>query len=844
MAPPHHQATTSASWILLLWVSAVPLFLCSSCQAREAGGTLPPPPAGRCSRTDEASSLLQLFSDLNITAELPSWRLGTDCCTWEGIRCEQGTGYVVGLNLGERFMTAHVNASRFLGLPRLSSINLSWNILNYSSSFPSMLAGLPNLTHLNFSMEGTLALEFPRLPRLVSLDLSPNPPAYELKLANGGLGTLVNSLPGLQELYLDFVDLSDGSAGWCQALAFALPKLEVLNLRSLPGCGLTGRVPKDLLWLPKLETLDFSSNSITGDLPEFSPTSVLQVLRLTLTGLSGELPASIGYLKSMKELELAGCNLTGQIPNSIANLIDINSLVLAGNNLSGPIPPVLGGLKQLVLLDLSDNSLSGHIPAGMLSSSAKLEVVLLQNNQLTGPIPSPDPKKLSNLTMLNLQNNSLSGSFPSSLLSLPSLRSLLLNKNQLGGQLEEIPNAISSFLEEIDLSDNKLQGEIPSSIFKLPGLRTLSLSFNRFNGTVDLSMLQNATMSKLDLAYNLLTVLSKPSDADSIFHSFRVLNLASCNLSGFPDFLRGQYQTVSFLDLSNNKISGEIPRWIWEVLDGPIKALNLSHNLLEGFELPLPDIIQYKNFDVLDLHSNLLQGPLVLPGALGFLDYSNNRLDIIRHGSLGDLAYYQDSVKITLKGEEVEIKKILNILVTVDLSGNHFGGGIPSSMGKLQRLVLLNISGNGLGGSIPAVLGDLTNLESLDMSRNMLTGKIPDQLTRLTFLAIMNVSYNELSGRIPQGGQLSTFPNSSFEGNAGLCGPPLSRDCSGDEGGEGRQPAAPPPAAPTTGIDWGSEKIAFALGAGMGVSLCPIFLWKKGFFEGHRVWDWGHCRWR
>ncbi|EXC37938.1 hypothetical protein L484_002270 [Morus notabilis] len=46
---------------------------------------------------------------------------------------------------------------------------------------------------------------------------------------------------------------------------------------------------------------------------------------------------------------------------------------------------------------------------------------------------------------------------------------------------------------------------------------------------------------------------------------------------------------------------------------------------------------------------------------------------------------------------------------------------------------------------------------------------VPSSFEKLSFLSKFNVAYNKLHGEIPSGGQFSTFPNSSFEGND-LCG--------------------------------------------------------------------------
>ena len=72
-------------------------------------------------------------------------------------------------------------------------------------------------------------------------------------------------------------------------------------------------------------------------------------------------------------------------------------------------------------------------------------------------------------------------------------------------------------------------------------------------------------------------------------------------------------------------------------------------------------------------------------------------------------------------------------------------------------------------------------LESLDLSTNKFSGEIPPSMSGLSFLAFLNPSNNHLSGKIPSGTQLQGFNASTYEGNTGLCGKPLTNICPGDK---------------------------------------------------------------
>ena len=154
---------------------------------------------------------------------------------------------------------------------------------------------------------------------------------------------------------------------------------------------------------------------------------------------------------------------------------------------------------------------------------------------------------------------------------------------------------------------------------------------------------------------------------------------------------------------------------------------------------------------------------------------------------------------------------------------------IPRGIGALTRLRGLNFSWNSLSGEIPENIGELKQLESLDLSNNELSGEIPSSMTALTSLSHINLSYNTLSGKIPFGNQLGTFDASSYIGNIGLCGFPLTNSCPGN----GLDP--PAHADDGDGLEDISLYLGFAVGfvLGLWVIFCVMLFkrkWRISFF--------------
>ena len=143
--------------------------------------------------------------------------------------------------------------------------------------------------------------------------------------------------------------------------------------------------------------LDFNGNGngngLSGEIPaELGSLSKLIRLSLCDNELSGEIPAELGSLSNLEYLWLEDNWLSdaplgeweGVTTDGDGRVI---SLSLTYNSLSGEIPAGLGSLSNLTELDLHSNELSGEIPAE-LGSLSNLESLRLGGNSLSGCVPS------------------------------------------------------------------------------------------------------------------------------------------------------------------------------------------------------------------------------------------------------------------------------------------------------------------------------------------------------------------------------------------------------------------------------------------------------------------------
>ncbi|KAH0917890.1 hypothetical protein HID58_025550 [Brassica napus] len=227
-------------------------------------------------------------------------------------------------------------------------------------------------------------------------------------------------------------------------------------------------------------------------------------------------------------------SLPGRLPPELSKLHYLESIDLCLNYLYGSIPMEWASLPYLTSISVCANQLSGDIPKG-LGKFINLTQLILEANQFSGIIPK-ELGNLVNLEGLALSSNQLVGSVPETLGRLKNLKNLRFSDNQLNGSIPQFIGDLSK-LKRLELYASGLREPIPDSIFRLENLIDLRIS----DTTAGLGQFPN--------------IISK---------NLKYLVLRNLNLTGpIPttiwDLPSQSHGFVSFIDLSFNRLTGEIP---------------------------------------------------------------------------------------------------------------------------------------------------------------------------------------------------------------------------------------------------------------------------------------------
>ena len=217
----------------------------------------------------------------------------------------------------------------------------------------------------------------------------------------------------------------------------------------------------------------------------------------------------------------------------------------------------------------------------------------LVGNNLRGEIPT-EVGELFSLSVLALWDNQLNGEIPAELGNLANLKSLFLDANDLSGKIPAELSNLNS-LTELWLGGNRLTGCLPNGLTDV--------------GHIDLSLTPCSDRDALEALYNSTGGANWTNDANW---------LSDKALDEWYGVTTNSSDQIVRLDLSNNRLNGEIPVDLGNVSN--LAALFLFGNSLDG-EIP-DQLSKLSNLKRLFIGGNRLGG--CIPD--GLKDVPNNDL--------------------------------------------------------------------------------------------------------------------------------------------------------------------------------------------------------------------------
>ncbi|XP_057737158.1 receptor-like protein EIX2 [Arachis stenosperma] len=582
-----------------------------------------------------------------------------------------------------------------ISAPKLQFLSLAHNRLNVSNL--DALQNMTSLVHLDLSwcyLHGPIPNAFQNATSIEFFVLS---------------GNNFDSLPSWFHKFKKLKHLFLSSNNFQGRIPDALRNMTSIESLSLSDNSFTS-IPSWFIELKKLVYLSLSSNKLTT--MECSVSSILEnmchlkwlyIARNRLRKESiGNNDLSTCIRHDLENLDLSENEFNDHLASWLGQLENLGSLYLHDNFFYGSIPSSFGKLLKLKILSLYNNKLEGDLP-DFMGQRVNLQVVDLSNNSFNGTF-TQNLEQLVNLQDFDISNNYLKGIIPQNLGQLVNLQNFVVSNNYLTGS---IPSSLGQLinLTNLDLSNNYLKGIIPASLNQLVNLSFLDLSRNKLDGRICIDFQKLGVLSHLDLSSN-------------------NLNGPITGEKGWPLFIPEMW----YLNLSHNHISGSLPDHIGHIMPN-LRSLILGNNLING---SIPKSLCQLDLRVLDLSKNRISGEIPNcwkeNGEWEEINLSSNKLTGAFPTSFGNLSTlsWLHLNNNSLHGEFLASMRNLPQLLIIDLGENQLSGTIPSwSANTFSSLQILRLRQNRLSGSIPSQICELSSIKILDLSRNNLNGSIP-----------------------------------------------------------------------------------------------------------------------
>lgn len=521
---------------------------------------------------------------------------------------------------------------------------------------------------------------------------------------------------------------------------------------------LAGRIPAAIGNLDSLKTLNMGYNRLNGTIPaEITNLKALEVMDFYYQtgidyqngGLTGPIPANIGNMTALKQIQLGYNKLTGSIPSSIGSLPSLQYLMLYANQLTGTIPVELWNATSLLSIEMWGNQITaGNLSSAPITNLTQLQTLTMANCGITA---IPDLTGMNNLSTFDVSNNQITGAIPSWFGNLANLHYLTISNNPFtAGPLPAYFSSMTQ-LYALQAYNCNITGTFPSLV-NLTNMYYLYISNNQIDDFPDLSSmtglnnlyLDNNKLNFGDIQPNIIpgryfqygnqapvgTQIDTTLDPGDPF----VMSVASINVGGSAN----QYQWMkNFNDIEgataiNYNIASATPAdngsYICKISDLNVPGLTLQTLTINVTVIsPAPHL-----GDSLAL--------VALYDSLGGPNWNNQT------------NWKSDQPINTWYGVTVTADANVTRVAGISLSNNNLQGLIPSALGRMDSLRVLDLYSSALTGSIPDSIYALSELRILRLTRGGpggMTGTISEKIGRLSKLTQLEMAYHQFTGSIP-----------------------------------------------------------------------------------------------
>jgi hypothetical protein len=448
-------------------------------------------------------------TDSDITeVEFIDWiRPGIDECDWIGIACNEN-GYIISLLLKERNIVGNkfIPSETLIWLgPHLEILDLSMN--NLRGSIPNDFLFYNNNSNDDNENENENENE------------------------------------------------NDGITAAVTVVSSFLPKLRILDLSKNE---LDGTIQEDIRYgLPSLQILKLSDNFLTGPLPLYVNTQVLEELYLDSNNFSGTLPFEQWLFAS--SIEILNNNnkpmMTSSTPTTTTPTTTPTSTIVEDEDADNANNEWLSSMEITMSIDKGETSAEQNNQVKQVGSNDNMRPTI---GSYSNPNNNNSYNNINNdrssLKVIDFSNNILTGTIPRTVAFNNNLEVLALQRNaELTGTIPtEI--AVLTSLIQLQLSDCDLDGRLPLEfLLVMPKLERLIVAYNRLTGTIP-----------GDIIFTNYRTINNDNNNDSssnaiLYPPLHGFNIGDNRMTGTLPTTLGLLRNLSYLQLFGNEFNGEIP---------------------------------------------------------------------------------------------------------------------------------------------------------------------------------------------------------------------------------------------------------------------------------------------